>query len=125
MPHAALLSVVGVSDAFLDTFPWGAGVTSFEAFAACVPVVTLPDEVTVLQLALGQYRQMGLATELVARNVPEYVHLASRLGADPLFRDAMRRRICSRKHLLFNQQPAVDEWAAFLRRAVGLPYTRR
>ena len=46
-----------MSDAVLDPFPWGAGVTAYEAFALCVPVVSLPARTTVLQLALGQVRR--------------------------------------------------------------------
>lgn len=61
MPHASLLALLRVSDAFLDPWPWGAGVTSAEAFSLCLPVVTWPQAQSVAPLALGQYRQMGLA----------------------------------------------------------------
>ena len=131
MPHARLLELVAASDAMLEPFPWGAGVTAFEAFALCVPLVALPARTTVLQLALGQYRAMGLARDapfaelppgetLVAENVSEYVAIAARLGGDALFREATRQRICRRKHRLFGDEAAVDEWAAFVERAVRL-----
>ena len=45
--------------------------------------------------------------------------IAARLGADAAFRDAARRRICERKHHLFDDDAAVGEWASFLERAVG------
>jgi len=66
MPHAPLLALLRVSDAFLDPWPWGAGVTSAEAFSLCLPVVTWPQAQSVAPLALGQYRQMGLAGSYVA-----------------------------------------------------------
>ena len=52
--HGSLLALLRVGDGFLDPFPWGAGVTSAESLEACLPVVTLPPALTVLQLALGQ-----------------------------------------------------------------------
>ena len=142
MPHARLLALVAGSDAMLDPFPWGAGVTAFEAFSVCAPVVALPARTTVLQLTLGQYRAMRLARDapfaegprgdargeargeahgeaLLAANVSEYVAIAARLGEDAAFRDAARRRICERKHRLFDDDAAVGEWASFLERAVG------
>jgi len=115
--HAALLALLQVGDSFLDTFPWGAGVTSAEALGACLPVVTLPAEITVLQLALGQYRAMGLGSWLVARDPAHFAELALRLGRDPAFRGDARRAVCSRRPLLFAQRGVVDEWAAFLERA--------
>jgi len=129
VPHAALLALLRVCDAFLDPWPWGAGVTSAEAFAACVPVVTWPSAQTVLPLALGQYRHLGLAGAyddvprgdsglgLVARNATHYAHLAARLGLDPLFRAHASTRLCARKSRLAGPWPVVDEWAAFLRTA--------
>ena len=39
---------------FLNTFPFGAGVTTSEALSMCVPVLVLPDLVSTAQLALSQ-----------------------------------------------------------------------
>jgi predicted O-linked N-acetylglucosamine transferase (SPINDLY family) len=80
-------------DVLLDPYPWGGGITSFEAFALCVPVVTLPAATTVMQLTLGQYRQMGLA-ELLAPDVRGYIRKAVAVANDPLLSSRLRRRIC-------------------------------
>ncbi|KAH8071426.1 hypothetical protein JL721_4404 [Aureococcus anophagefferens] len=42
MPREDLLAIVRVSDALLDTHPWGGGVTVLEALAVCTPPVVLP-----------------------------------------------------------------------------------
>ena len=68
----------------------------------------------VLQLSLGQYRQMGIM-DLVARNTQQYIELAVRLGTDAPYREAMRRRICAAKGLLFEDESVVHEWERFLR----------
>lgn len=80
-----------------------------------------------------EYRAMGLARDaphaelgrasreaLVAESVGEYVALAARLGADPVFREASRRRICARKRRLFDDAAPVGEWARFIRTAVAV-----
>lgn len=56
LAHAEMLSVVANCHVVLDTFPWGAGVTAMEALMAGVPVVTLPDRISILPLARGQVR---------------------------------------------------------------------
>jgi predicted O-linked N-acetylglucosamine transferase (SPINDLY family) len=123
--HSAALALLrSVGDGFLDPFPWGAGVTSAEALEACLPVVTWPARVTVLQLALGQLRQLGLAAPgfLVARSAAEYAAIAVRLGADPAFRALARSQVCARRPRLFGAAPEVAaEWAAFLER-VARPF---
>ena len=51
-------------DCALGTFPWGEGVTTFEAFAVNVPTVIIPSKVTVENLSLGQVRVLDLEDEV-------------------------------------------------------------
>ena len=89
----------------------GGGVTSFEAFGVCTPVVVLPAETSVLQLTLGQYRAMGIY-DLIAHDVASFARLAVSVANG--LQDWFRRRICARKHLLFDQRLAVREWATWI-----------
>lgn len=41
---------------FLNTIPFGAGITSSEAISLCVPVIVYPNATSVLQLALAQVK---------------------------------------------------------------------
>jgi hypothetical protein len=52
--HPDYLQLVAYGSVFLNTFPYGAGITSSEALALQLPIVTLPQEVTVLHMALAQ-----------------------------------------------------------------------
>jgi len=124
MPRERLLAIVAVADAFLDTYPWGGGVTSYEALSLGTPVVILPAKTTVLQLALGQLRKLGLENDLAATDVAHYARIAAKLGTDATFRLATRRRIQKRCADLFDAAEAVREWAAFVQR-VGSPGSRR
>ena len=115
MPREDLLAIVRVSDALLDTHPWGGGVTVLEALAVCTPPVVLPSRTSVLQLALGHLRTLQLDDQLVARDSEAYGALAARIATEPAFRQLMRLTICRRNAWLFEADKAVDEWARFLR----------
>ena len=114
MARERVLQVVSQCDAFLDTYPWGGGVTVLESLAMCTPVVVLPRKTTILQLGLGHLRTIGLERDLAARDVDQFGEIAARLGTDNYFRQHMRQTICTRKKLLFMEEESVDEWARFL-----------
>ena len=67
-----VLQVVSQCDAFLDTYPWGGGVTVLESLSMCTPVVVLPRKTTILQLGLGHLRTIGLERDLAARDVDQF-----------------------------------------------------
>ena len=114
MAREKVLQVVQQCDAFLDTYPWGGGVTVLESLAMCTPVVVFPRKTTILQLGLGHLRTIGLEQDLAARDVDQFGEIAARLGTDNYFRQHMRQTICTRKKLPFRHDESVDEWARFL-----------
>jgi len=114
MPRDRLLQIVRSCDAFLDTYPWGGGVTVLESLAMCTPVVVLPRRTTILQLGLGHLRRLGMERDLAARDAEQYGAIAARLATDNYFRQLMCQTICARKHLLWRADESVDEWARFL-----------
>lgn len=75
LSHPDYLKLTSLASVFLNTFPYGAGITSSEALALCVPVVTLPSRITVLQMTLAQIRTYGhdITEKLIAKNVPDYI----------------------------------------------------
>ena len=78
--HFDYQQLISISSVFLNTFPFGAGITSSEAIAACVPVVVDASRSSVLHLGLAQIRRLGedFDADLVARgNVEDYVQRAS------------------------------------------------
>ncbi|CAM9263472.1 unnamed protein product [Hapterophycus canaliculatus] len=107
----------------LDTFPWGAGVTSMEALLAGVPVVTLPARVSFLGLAYGQVTacalvELGVEDDLVATSAVDLVKKAVKIASDSTFRDNVSAKILDRKHRLSDPYRATSEWERFLDRAV-------
>lgn len=56
MEHPDMMEVVAACNVMLAPWGWGAGITSFEALAVGVPVVTAPSEESILHFARGEVR---------------------------------------------------------------------
>jgi predicted O-linked N-acetylglucosamine transferase (SPINDLY family) len=69
-------------DAALDPFPFGGGVTTCDALWMGVPVVTLPGPTFASRHGLSYSYSAGLADELAARDVEDYVARAAALVQD-------------------------------------------
>jgi predicted O-linked N-acetylglucosamine transferase (SPINDLY family) len=116
-----LMLLLSVCKVMLGTFPWGEGVTTFEAFAIGVPVVILPNNVTVEHLTLGQIRMLGLENALLASSVGDYVEKAVRIGSDKIWRDGVVSRIEENIESLVGDKAAAEvirEWENFYERSV-------
>ena len=103
--------LLSVAHVMLDPYPWGGGVTSLEAFAVGTVVVTLPRQQSVVQLAAGFYRKMGLGDDLVvASNEAAFVDAACQVANDPALRLDLSARIQGAQGALYNDTSAVREW---------------
>ena len=116
------LIMLAVGDLMLDPYPFGGGVTILESIAVCTPVITSPSLQTVPGLAAGMLQSMDLTKLdlLVATNQDDYVEKATLLlGAKDqtvnkeLVR--LRRKMCEKGHLLYNNTKSIDEWSRFLK----------
>ena len=113
MPETDYLNVVQLADVILDTLHYCGGAnTTYDAFAAGTPVVTLPMRYHRGRYTAAAYRQMGF-TDLVASTAREYVHSALELGTDRKMRDEVSRHIRAGSAALFEDDLAVDELARF------------
>ena len=74
------------STLLLDPFPFGGGVTTLEAFSVCRLVVTAPALQSVVALAAGFYRRLGVADAPIVDSVDAYVERAQSLAADAVRR---------------------------------------
>lgn len=61
MEHPFMMEVVAACDVMLAPWGWGAGITSFEALAVGLPVVTLPTGESVLHFSMGQVKRYCLS----------------------------------------------------------------
>ena len=106
IPVGQYLGLLARADAVLDPFPFCGGNSSYEAFAAGAPLVTLPGKTMCGRLTDAFYRQMGLP-EMVSHTVPAYVERAVRLANDRSFRADQAAAIAARDHEIFEDRKAL------------------
>jgi protein O-GlcNAc transferase len=111
-----------IGDVFLDTIGWSGGVSTFEAIASRVPVVTLPGRFMRGRQSYAILTQLGV-TDTISHNKQEYVEIAVRLGLDRAWRDDVIRRMTRGFASLYSDKTCVRALEYFFERAVheGVP----
>ena len=107
LESGAFRRVLATADVVLDTVRWSGGNTSIDAFAAGVPVVTLPGRFMRGRQTAAMLELMGIA-ELVASSPSDYVAKAVDIAKDRDRNTALRRAIVERRGVLFDQQAPIE-----------------
>lgn len=106
-----------IGDVFLDTIGWTGGVSSFEAIACRLPVVTLPGKYMRGRQSFAILTQLGV-TETIAHDEKEYVELAIRLGLDCNWRAQLVRQMTDGYGSLYSDKRCVGVLEDFFIRKV-------
>jgi predicted O-linked N-acetylglucosamine transferase (SPINDLY family) len=106
-----------VADVSLDTLGWSGGVTTFEAVACGLPVVTLPGMLMRARHSYAILTQLGV-TETIARDTAEYVDIAVRFGIDKRWREGVIDRMVAGYSSLYSDTRSVRAFEDFYRRVV-------
>ncbi len=109
------LSLLG--DVFLDAIGWSGGVSTFEAIACRLPIVTLPGEFMRGRQSYAILTQLGV-TDTIARDYKEFVDIAVRLGVDRTRRDEVIRKMGANYSSLFSDTRCVRALEEFYGRVV-------
>jgi len=113
--YLALFSVV---DVVLDTVHVSGGMTSYDALAFGTPIVTLPTQLMRGRITQGYYQKMGVL-DCVARDAGDYVDIAVRLGADPVYRRQIKAKIMAANNALFDDDAVVREYERVFRQILA------
>jgi protein O-GlcNAc transferase len=117
-PYQEFLAIYPAADVVLDPFVFSGGNTSFEAFAAGVPIVTLPGALRRSRLTYAMYRRMRFM-ECVAKDGADYVSKAVAIATTPDLRRVLSREIGQRAAFLYEDAQAVSDYEAFFLRHAG------
>lgn len=111
------LGLLATADVALDTLHFGGGMTTYDALAVGLPVVTLPGAFGRGRHVHAAYRQMGL-DEGIAVDPADYIERAVRFASEPDRRAAFGARLREASAELFEDRQAVREFEDFLEAAV-------
>ena len=81
-----------LADVYFDTIEWSGCITTMEAIACGLPIVTLPGQFMRRRQSAGLLMQFG-ATQTIARDKADYVDIAVRLGEDRAWRQSVVQRL--------------------------------
>jgi len=121
LPHAEFVALIAAADVALDPFPWGGGVSTLDSFAAGTPVITAPSLQTVVQLAAGMYRKMGMGVVgeqpcCIATDIDDYVNMAMSMARNTTLRQEVSARIISSHDRVYDDKSSLTEWSEMLQR---------
>jgi predicted O-linked N-acetylglucosamine transferase (SPINDLY family) len=105
--------LTSLCDVLLAPFPFGAGDSSLEGFALNLPTVTLPTGYLKGRLTYAMYNLMSI-DDCIARDLNDYVAIATRLGTDVEFNRAVREKIAAANHVLYDNAAGVRDLESFL-----------
>jgi predicted O-linked N-acetylglucosamine transferase (SPINDLY family) len=106
-----------LADIFLDSFGWSGGITTKDAIACSLPIVTCPGQMMRARQSYGMLRMIGV-TETIAKTEAEYIEIAVRLGLDHEWRQRVREKMTANKHRLFNDQECIQGLESFFQEAI-------
>jgi predicted O-linked N-acetylglucosamine transferase (SPINDLY family) len=106
-----------LADVFLDSFGWSGGITTKDAIACSLPIVTCPGNIMRARQSYGMLRMIEV-TETIAKTEAEYIEIAVRLGLDYEWRQAVREKMTANKHRLFNDQECIKGLESFFQEAI-------
>ena len=136
------MSLLLAADVFLDTAPFGGGITALDALRAGLPIVSLPPAQSIIRQVRALYAMMCAATRGatqgaagagaaapgavppcllqavgLAANATDYVAKATRLATDRALNRRVRDLLSSEvaQAAVFEDQTAIAEWSRFLR----------
>ena len=106
-----------LADVFLDTFDFSGGLTTLDAIACGLPIVTCPGEIMRARQSYGMLQMIGV-TETIVETEAEYIEIAVRLGLNQEWRQKVSDKIIANKHRLFDDKECVKGLESFFEEAV-------
>ena len=110
MPHHIMMAVYNNVDVVLDSYFFGGDTTTREAFEVGSPVITLPHKYLGSRWTQAYYNHIGI-TDLIAKNIDDYVELAVNVATNPMLQKELRQNIKTNSYKIFHSKDASIAWA--------------
>jgi predicted O-linked N-acetylglucosamine transferase (SPINDLY family) len=111
------LNILCLADVFLDTIGWSGGLTSLDAIACTLPIVTLPGEFMRGRQSFGMLKIIGV-TETIAKNEQDYIDIAVKLGLEPQWRKQIKENLKVNYSKLFDDLSCVKALESFYTKVI-------
>lgn len=111
-------AVIASADVILDTPHFSGSNTSYDAFSAGVPVVTLPGAFPRGRYTAALYAQMNFG-DCIAESTQDYVDIALELGEDKAYREQISKEIRANTPAIFERRDAVTQLERFFEQVAG------
>ena len=102
-----------IADVFIDTIGFSGFNTAIQAIECDLPVATYEGQFMRGRLASGILKRMDL-NELISPSVEAFIEKVAQLANDDQYRSAIKHRIATSKHLLFEDLAPVHALNQFL-----------
>lgn len=114
------LQLLKISDVLLHPFPFDGSKTAADGVGTGIPFVTLPAEYLRGRMGASLLRTLNMP-ELVAKNMSDYIEIASRLCNDFKFHQNTKKLLLAKANLIWEDMEYPHSWAQFLSILSDLP----
>ena len=111
------LNLMLAADIFLDSFEYSGSLTTLDAIACNLPIVTCPRELMRGRQSYAFLNLLGVP-ETIAKTEAEYIEIATKLGLNPSWRDRIVQKMRQRHSSLFDDQTCIAPLEEFYQRVV-------
>ena len=119
LSQEAYWDVNQLADVYLDTLDWSGGISTLEAIACNVPIVTCPGQLMRGRHGYGILSFLNLGAT-IASDVHEYVAIAVRLGTDPQWYQSIKTDQMKQTENLYTDRTGIKALEEFYRRVVSV-----
>jgi protein O-GlcNAc transferase len=117
LSQSKFVAVSGLCDVFLDSIGWSGCNSALECLSQALPIVTLEGATMRGRHSAAILRMMDVP-DTIASSVDDYVAIATRLGQDVQFRQAISSRMAENRRRVYHDRAPVTALEDFLESAV-------
>jgi predicted O-linked N-acetylglucosamine transferase (SPINDLY family) len=117
LSQSKFVAAAGLCDIFLDSIGWSGCNSALECLSQALPVVTFEGKTMRGRHCAAILRMLNVS-ETIATTIDDYVAIASRLGQDKQFRQAVSSRMTANRDKVYRDRAPVQALEDFIEQSV-------